>query len=57
MKNLSLLEGKELAQLLNQLDAQGREDEAIIVEAEMDFRYEVGFKNELLTNNNWFHKL
>ena len=51
MKNLSLLEGKQLAKLLNQLDAQGREDEAIIVEEEMDFRYEVGFKNELLTNN------
>ena len=51
MKNLSLLGGKELAKLLNQLDAQGREDEAIIVEEEMDFRYEVGFKNELLTNN------
>ena len=51
MKNLSLLGGKELAKLLNQLDAQGREDEAIIVETEMDFRYEVGFKNQLLTNN------
>jgi hypothetical protein len=51
MKNLSLLGGKELAKLLNQLDANGEENAAIIVEAEMDFRYEVGFKNELLTNN------
>lgn len=51
MKNLSLLGSKELAKLLNQLDSQGREDEAIVVEAEMDFRYEVGFKNELLINN------
>tara|TARA_R110002124_G_scaffold261882_1_gene427857 strand:- start:321 stop:476 length:156 start_codon:yes stop_codon:yes gene_type:complete len=51
MKNLKSLGGKELAKLLNQLDSQGREDDAIIVETEMDFRYEVGFKNELLNNN------
>ena len=42
---------KELAKLLNQLDSQGREDDAIIVETEMDFRYETSYKNELLNNN------
>ena len=51
MAILKTLDGNQLAKLLNQLDANGEENAAIIVETEMDFRYEVGYKNQLLDNN------
>ena len=51
MQNLKKLDGNQLAELLNKFDLQGREDEAILIESEMDFRYETSYKNELLNNN------
>ena len=51
MQNLQNLDGNQLAELLNKFDLQGREDEAILVETIMDFRYETSYKNELLNNN------
>jgi len=51
MKNLEKLNGNQLAQLLNKLDLDNREDDAIKVEAEMDFRYEPSFKSKLIEIN------
>jgi hypothetical protein len=51
MTNLQELNGNQLAQLLNKLDKEGREDEAISVESEMNFRYEFWYKIQLLENN------
>jgi len=50
-KELELLSGNQLAKLLNKLDLQGRENEAILVESEMDFRYEHSFKSKLIERN------
>tara|TARA_R110001606_G_scaffold175934_2_gene322433 strand:- start:224 stop:394 length:171 start_codon:yes stop_codon:yes gene_type:complete len=48
---LELLNGNQLAKLLNKLDLQGREEDAILVESEMDFRYEYWFKSKLIESN------
>ena len=50
-KELELLNGNQLAKLLNKLDLQGREEDAILVESEMDFRYEYWFKYKLIESN------
>lgn len=50
-KELELLNGNQLAKLLNKLDLQGREEDAILVESEMDFRYEYWFKSKLIESN------
>ena len=48
MNDLKNLNGKQLANLLNKLDREGKEDKAIIVESEMDLRYESTYKIKLL---------
>jgi len=51
MENLKNLSGKQLAKLLNKFDLEEKEDESILVELEMDFRYFEDYKNELIENN------
>ena len=51
MMNLQNLDGSQLAKLLNEFDSKGEMADAILIEAIMDFRYEVGYKNQLLTDN------
>ena len=48
MKNLETLSGNQLAELLIKFDSLGMEIEAILVESELDFRYEQSFKHELI---------
>jgi len=51
-KQLELLNGNQLAKLLNKFDSQDMEEEAILVESIMDFRYEHWFKFKLIQKNN-----
>jgi hypothetical protein len=54
MNDLKNLNGKQLANLLNKLDREGKEDKAIIVESEMDLRYESTYKIKLLKEASEF---
>ena len=51
MSNLENINGNQLAKLLNKFILENREDDAIKVEAEMDFRYEPSFKSKLIERN------